>query len=102
MLDYSREAADLASGSSRQELEENRLLNLGLTRLLEIIGEAATRVSDGERSRLPGITWAQITGKRNRLIHGYDFVELDILWQTVTVDLPPLIGELERILSTES
>ena len=71
-------------------------------RLLEIIGEAATRVSDEERSRLPGIPWAQITGKRNRFIHGYDFVELDILWQTVTVDLPPLIGELERILSTES
>jgi len=102
MLDYSKEAGALASGSSRQELEENRLLNLALTRLLEIVGEAATRVSDEERSRLPGIPWAQITGMRNRLIHGYDFVELDILWQTVTVDLPPLIGELERILSTES
>lgn len=86
----------------RQELEENRLLKLALTRSLEIVGAAAARVSDEERSRLPRIPWAQITGMRNRLIHDYDFVELDILWQTVTVELPPLIGELQRILSPDS
>ena len=101
MLSYSREARALASKSSRQKLEENRLLNLALTRLLEIIGEAASRAPAQEQSRLPGVSWSQITGMRNRLIHGYDLVDFDILWQTATEDLPPLIGELERILASE-
>jgi uncharacterized protein with HEPN domain len=101
MLRHAREAVTLAQGRTRGALDSDRLLNLALVRLLEIVGEAAGRVSKKECARHPDIPWAQITGMRHRLIHGYDAVDFDILWQVVTVDLPPLIGILEKILPAE-
>lgn len=59
------------------------------------MGEAAGRVSKEERSRHPDIPWAQIVGLRNRLIHGYDSVDMDILWAITTKDLPTLIAALQ-------
>jgi len=97
MLDYAREAVALAAGKTHLDLARERLLQLGLVRLIEVIGEAAARVSEACRQERPGIPWAQIVGTRNRLIHGYDFVDYDILWQTVQEDLPALITELEKI-----
>jgi uncharacterized protein with HEPN domain len=98
MLDAATEAMELARGKTRADLDADRLLNLGLVRLLEIVDEAANRVPLQERERLSGISWGAIVGLRNRLIHGYDRVEFDILWEVVTRDLPPLVGELSRIL----
>ncbi len=89
----------MARGKTRAQLDSDRQLNLALTRLLEIIGEAAARTPQEERSRYPAIPWVQVVGLRNRLIHGYDSVDLDILWQIVTRDLPPLIATVEEILS---
>jgi uncharacterized protein with HEPN domain len=99
MLDYAREATALTQNKTRADLDSDRLLNLALVRLLEIVGEAAGRVSPAERARYPQIPWAQIVALRNRLIHGYDWVDFDILWQIVHHDLPPLIAALEKILS---
>jgi len=98
MLDYAREALELLEGKTRADLGSTRLLQLGLVRLVEIIGEAAARVSQEERSRRPAIAWNVIIGMRNRLIHAYDRIDLDVLWDTVRDDLPPLIAELERAL----
>ena len=98
MLDYSREAVEMVRGRTRADLDSDRQLNLSLVRLLEMIGEAAGRVPPGERERLPGIPWADIVGLRNRLVHGYDEVNFDILWVIVKDDLSPLIDELERTL----
>jgi uncharacterized protein with HEPN domain len=91
----------MAQGKTRADLDTDRPLNLSLVRLLEIVGEAASRVPVSERAQYSGIPWVQIVGLRNRLIHGYDNVDFDILWEIVTQDLPPLIAELERILSSE-
>jgi len=96
MLEHAREAIMFASGRSRSELDQDRMLNLALVRLLEIVGEAAARVPAGERERWPAIPWEPIIGLRNRLVHGYDDVDLDILWAIVTQDLPPLVSELEK------
>ncbi|MGD0017007.1 MAG: DUF86 domain-containing protein [Verrucomicrobiia bacterium] len=101
MLDAAREAKQLAAGRTRANLDEDRPLNLSLVRLLEIVGEAANRVPPEASARYPQIPWVQIVGLRNRLIHGYDNVDYDVLWQIVTSDLPPLISELERILERE-
>lgn len=79
-------------------MDQDRLLNLALTRLLEIIGEAANRVPDDVQERYPDLPWLQMIGLRNRLIHGYDNVDFDILWSIVQRDLPDLIGQLENIL----
>ncbi len=99
MLDAAREAAQMAQGKARADLDTDRPLNLSLVRLLEIVGEAASRVPPGEREQYSGIPWVQIVGLRNRLIHGYDNVDFDILWEIVSHDLPPLIAELEKIFS---
>ncbi len=99
MLDYAREAQALSAGKKRADLDDDRLLDLALTRLLEIIGEAANRVPPDIQAQHPAIPWSQIVGLRNRLIHGYDAVDLDILWQIIRHDLTPLITALEKIVN---
>ena len=98
MLDHSREAAKLVAGRSLADLYSDRMLNLALVRLLEIVGEAASRVTEEERSLCPSIPWSQIVGLRNRLIHGYDSVDFDVLWGVLTEDVPKLITALESCL----
>ena len=66
-------------------------------RLLEIVGEAAAKVSPEARTKFPAIPWSEIVGLRNRLIHGYDSVDFDVLWRIVESDLPALV----RVLSAD-
>jgi uncharacterized protein with HEPN domain len=94
MLEYSREATRLVAGRSRRDLDADRVLNLALVRLLEIVGEAAAKVTPEARARYPVIPWAGIVGLRNRLIHGYDSVDFDVLWRIVESDLPSLVAVL--------
>jgi uncharacterized protein with HEPN domain len=98
MLDHAREALALIHGKERLDLDTDRKLNLALVRLLEIIGEAASRTTKEDREAYPEIPWPKIIGLRNRLIHGYDLVDFDVLWQILNHDLPPLIAKLEEIL----
>jgi uncharacterized protein with HEPN domain len=99
MLDHAREAIAMAQGRTRPDLDADRQFHLAMTRLLEIVGEAATRVTSSTRDQHPDVPGPQIVGLRHRLIHGYDRVDFDILWQIVTSDLPPLVSKLEQILS---
>ena len=99
MLNHSREAVVLLGGLSREELGRNRVVQLALTRLVEVVGEAANRVSESTQRQNPGIPWAKIIGMRNRLVHGYDVIDCGLLWDTVTSDLPPLIEALQRIVA---
>jgi uncharacterized protein with HEPN domain len=96
MLESAQEAVGLIKGKTRTDLDRDRLLNLALVRLLEIIGEAASRITSPTRLKFPEIPWAQIVSLRNRLIHGYDAVDLDILWKILTEDLPGLINQLKE------
>jgi uncharacterized protein with HEPN domain len=98
MLDHAKEAADLIAGKDKTELQHNRVLELALIRLVEIVGEASAKVSSETQAKYPSILWSQVIGMRNRLIHGYDSVDLDVLWDTIEVDLPPLIAEIEKII----
>jgi len=100
MHDHAREALAMARGRTRHDLDTDRMLNLALVHLLEIVGEAAGRVPESVRSGHPHVPWPQLVGLRNRLIHGYDQVDFDILWQILTKDLPPLVEQLQRILSS--
>jgi len=98
MLDAAREAMDMASGQQRADLDTDRKLCLSLVHLLEIIGEAATGISPDFHLKHPDVPWKKMTGMRNRLIHAYFDVNLDVVWQTVTEDLPGLVTQLERIV----
>ena len=99
MLDAARKAVEFTHGKGRAELDADEKLALALVRLLEILGEAAKGVSPDFRDAHPQIPWKLVAGARDRLIHGYFEVDLKIVWEIVTRDLPPLIAELERLLS---
>lgn len=98
MLDYARQAGALTRGRQRSDLDTDFMFQLAMTRLVEIIGEAASRVSAPTREKHSHIPWPGIMGMRNRLIHVYDKVDLDLLWNTLEMDLPALIVQLEAVL----
>ncbi len=98
MLSHACEAVELLGDPSRGGLKKDRVMQLALTRLVEIVGEAANRVSVATQQKYPEIPWSQIVGMRNRLVHGYDVIDLDLLRDTVAQDLPPLIVTLQQIV----
>jgi uncharacterized protein with HEPN domain len=102
MLDYAQKAVRFCEGKSRNEFEQDELLQLAVVRVIELIGEAASRVAADVRNQVPTIPWQDIVGTRNRLIHGYDRVDLRIVWDTVQDDLPLLIKTLRGNLGEES
>ena len=98
MVETAREAVAMIEDKEMADLRSERMLELSLIRLIEVAGEAAARVTHGGQAEYRSIPWQQVVGMRNRLIHGYDQVDLHILWDTIEIDLPPLITELEKIL----
>jgi uncharacterized protein with HEPN domain len=102
MLDAAQEALSFVGDKSRQELDANRMLTLSLVKSIEIVGEAASRVSSAFRETHQEIPWMVIVTMRNRLIHAYFDVDLDRVWDTIIDDLPPLIHKLKMILSMEN
>lgn len=100
ILDAARQATAFARGRSRSDLDTDLMLSLALVRLLEIIGEAARGISEPFRRINPQVAWSKMAGMRDRLIHGYFDVNLDIVWETVTQDLPGLIAEAEKIVAS--
>ncbi len=94
IIEAANEAISFIKGKVRQDLDTDRKLSLSLVRLLEIIGEAENGLSDSFRESHPDIPWNSIINMRNRLIHGYFDINLDVVWQTVTEDLQELIKSL--------
>ncbi|MCX6640269.1 MAG: DUF86 domain-containing protein [bacterium] len=88
MLDAAQEAAEFIRGKPRRSLTRDRQLVLALLKSVEIIGEAATRVSEEVQESHPNIPWKEIIAMRNRLIHVYFDINLEILWKTVKEDIP--------------
>ena len=97
-LDAARKAVASTKGWRRQDLDLEQLPTLGLIRLLEVVGEAAGGVSAETQAAYPDVPWRKMIGLRHRLIHGYFNVNLDIVWDTIRAELPPLIHDLERVL----
>jgi uncharacterized protein with HEPN domain len=98
MLDATCEALAFISNRTRKDMESDRMLTLALIQLLEIIGEAANGISASSREKHAEIPWTSIVKMRNRLIHGYFDVDREIVWQTITDDLPLLQKQLEAIV----
>jgi len=93
MVEAAESALGFIRGRDRADLDTDRMLVFALVRAIEIIGEAASRVSQEGRAEIPGIPWSRIVGMRNRLIHAYFEVDAEILWNTATEALPELIGQ---------
>ena len=101
MLAASKEAMEFAAGKTRQNLQKDRIRVLAIIKSIEIIGEAASKVTEEFKSENKYIPWNDIISMRNRLVHAFFDVDLDIVWQTVKSDLPDLIKALEKILPPE-
>lgn len=102
MLDAAREAVAFVQGSERGDLEGDRKLVLALVKDIEIVGEAANQISEPARLSFDQIPWEQIVGMRNRLVHAYFDINLDILWRTVQEDLPGLITQIESVIQPDT
>lgn len=95
-----RKALRFSEGKTRDSLDSDELYALAVVRLLEIVGEAATNVEKEVRELLPQVPWTSVVGMRNRLIHGYRYVNYDRVWTTIEDDLPSLVLHLEQILES--
>lgn len=101
MREFALEACELAAKGSRDELDRNLGFRRHAERVAELIGEAATRLPDGIRERWPDVPWRQIISMRNWLIHGYDGIDTDILWDVLDFRAEDLIKQLDQIIEAE-
>lgn len=102
MLDVARSIVAKVAGRSRGEYDADENLRLALTHLIQTIGEAARRVSEAFQQSQPQIPWKNIIGTRHRVVHDYLHVDYDLVWDVATVDVYPLIAELEKIVPSDT
>ncbi|MCY4610953.1 MAG: DUF86 domain-containing protein [Gammaproteobacteria bacterium] len=101
MLLAARNAVNFCEGLTRQQFEQDVLHQNAIVKAVEIVGEAASRLSAETRERLPEIAWDKVIGMRHRLVHDYFAVDYDIVWDVVQNDMPQLISQLETIVPPE-
>lgn len=97
-VDACKKLLKFTRDKSRESLDSDEILTLAIVHLLEVIGEAAQGVSSGFQETHPDIPWKKMIAMRNRLIHGYFAINLDIVWDTVLHDIPPVLEGMENIL----
>ncbi len=100
MLDAARNAVTFAAGRSRSDLDSDTMFAYAAVRAIEIVGEAASKVSLSTREELSSIPWHNIIGMRHRVVHDYLNIDNDIVWQVLIQNMPFLIEELEKTLGT--
>ena len=101
MREAAQAAVDAVRGRSRADLSIDHVWMLGLVKCVEIVGEAAGRVSRDTRDRLVQLPWPDMIGMRNRLVHGYFEIDEEQVWIAITEDLPRLIGLLDEAIKIE-
>ena len=102
MLEAARKTVEFVTGETRESFENDRKLIRALTTTVGVIGEAASQISREFQDANPQIPWPQIIAMRNRLVHGYFDVNLNVLWDSATNSIPALIVELEKLMPPES
>jgi uncharacterized protein with HEPN domain len=102
ILEAARLAVTYVGEKTKEEFLNDLQCQDAVIRRLEIIGEAARRISEKTKSAYQNLPWYEMVGMRNVMIHDYDDVDMVIVWETVQNDLPPLMSALENILPPES
>lgn len=97
MIEAGERAVGFVADRSRDDLDTDEMLRFALVKLIEIVGEAAKQVSDETCRRYPAVAWAEAARMRDRLVHHYFDINLDILWSTVSEDLPNLLDTLRAV-----
>lgn len=99
MRDHAAEAVAMLGDRTLEQLRGDRMLQLALVQLIEIVGEAAGRVPSEVRESYPPVPWQLAADMRNKLIHGYDLVEYAVVYDTVRDDLAQLVTQLDAIIN---
>lgn len=97
MLDNANKAVELIKGKTRDDFDNDEVLFLALAHLVQIIGESARRLSKQFCETHTNIPWKAIIGMRHKVVHDYMDIDANVLWDTVTKELPPLIKDLNKI-----
>ncbi len=102
IIEFADEIAALIANRSRDQLNSTKEFRRALERCIELVCEAARRLPEEWREHHQDIPWRQIIGMRNVMIHGYDVVSNDVLWNTAAHDMPQLRAKIESILVNEA
>ena len=102
MLIAARTIVRFSAGMTLDAFEADEMAQSAVIRELQVTGEAARLVSEEAKTAYPAIDWRTMTGMRNRLVHEYFAIRLDVVWQTAIEDIPPLIDQLSDILPGEA
>ena len=98
ILDEAIYLLDVTDGLDHSQLVQDETLKRAVVRSIEVIGEAAKRVPEDVRCRLPRIDWRSMAGMRDKLIHGYFGIDYDIVWDVVRSKVPPLRKDIMEFL----
>ncbi len=98
MLDMAQKVVSKVRGISRQTYDDDENLQFALVHLVQVIGEAARRVSTAGQVAYAHLPWREVIGMRHKIVHDYMDVDTDIVWEVVTKDIPPLIAELTAVV----
>jgi uncharacterized protein with HEPN domain len=101
MVEVAERAVQFIVGRQRPDLDEDRMLLFTLVHTIEVLDEAASKISEETRATHTGIPWRAIIGMRNRLIHAYFEVNTEIVWQTVTQEIPALLPQWRALATAE-
>jgi uncharacterized protein with HEPN domain len=101
IIDAAQEALSFVRDTDQENFSKNRMMILSVIKEIEIIGEAASKITDETKLKYLDVPWKDIVGMRNRLIHGYFDVDVKIVWNTTRINLPPLVSSLEAILAKD-
>lgn len=101
MIEAAQSALTFVAGRNRADLDGDRILLFALLRAVEVVGEAASKVSAKGRATMPTLPWKQMVAMRNRLVHAYFDINTEIVWKTVTEELPPLLAAMRKIAADQ-
>ncbi len=97
MIDAATDALGFVAGRGRADLDDDRMLLFAVVRALEIIGEAASKITPQTRAAHPEIPWPALIGMRNRIVHAYFDINTEIVWVAVTQEIPALLSQLRAV-----
>ena len=100
MIDAAETVARFVDGRERADLDSDQMLFFAVVRAIEVLGEAASRISEEAKADFVEVPWVSVVGMRNRLVHGYFDINADLVWKTATTEIPALITPLRRAIGS--